>query len=283
MNLFKYLPPARIDVLKTRRFRYSQPASFNDPFDAKPYFTGIAPLHLMEAGYAGRYARVLREQYLAMPSDFCKKVPFEIFSKLLEHNREDIYKIFRDVDASFVPAINEVMHKGFRENLGVFSLSELNDSHLMWSHYAASHCGFTIEFDERHVYFTGANHSEDDLWNVKQITYAEQRPHTAASELDIQKILLTKHVSWSYEREWRHFQPLNQACRIIEAQPHSIHLFEIPADAFRSVIFGAKMDTSLRENTISEIRQKSSFQHLRLFDAALGKDDYALVFHEANA
>ncbi|MFQ2730618.1 hypothetical protein ACK3YQ_08160 [Aeromonas caviae] len=36
MLLYKYLPPERIDVLKNRSIRFSQPIAFNDPFEFKP-------------------------------------------------------------------------------------------------------------------------------------------------------------------------------------------------------------------------------------------------------
>lgn len=42
LSLFKYLPQARTDLLDTLCLRYSQPVVFNDPFEAKPYFAGIA-------------------------------------------------------------------------------------------------------------------------------------------------------------------------------------------------------------------------------------------------
>ncbi len=34
MILYKYLTPERIDVLKNRKIRYTQPAAFNDPFES---------------------------------------------------------------------------------------------------------------------------------------------------------------------------------------------------------------------------------------------------------
>jgi hypothetical protein len=34
-TLYKYLPPDRIDVLETLRFRFSAPTEFNDTFDTR--------------------------------------------------------------------------------------------------------------------------------------------------------------------------------------------------------------------------------------------------------
>jgi hypothetical protein len=37
--------------------------------------------------------------------------------------------------------------------LGILSLSEVPDDLLMWTHYAANHSGFVLEFDDKHHWF----------------------------------------------------------------------------------------------------------------------------------
>ena len=38
-NLFyKYVPAERIDILRNRLIRFTQPLALNDPFEAKPHF-----------------------------------------------------------------------------------------------------------------------------------------------------------------------------------------------------------------------------------------------------
>jgi hypothetical protein len=34
--LYKYLPEARLDILRTLKVRFTQPISLNDPFDCRP-------------------------------------------------------------------------------------------------------------------------------------------------------------------------------------------------------------------------------------------------------
>ena len=278
MSLFKYLPPARADFFETRSLRYSQPAVFNDPFEGKPYYTGMASSDAMEAVYPQRYQKVLREQYLAMSSEFHAKISFALFATELEHTRSSIYDIFRNVDTSFVPSMNEMMHKSFGEKLGVLSLSEINDSQLMWSHYGKSHTGLVIEFDETHGYFTDRKVSADDLWQLHKVTYADRRPHTTIIDFDFEAILLTKHTSWSYEREWKDFRPFNQASEVLQAEPLPIYLFTFPPDSVRSVTFGARMDTNVRAKAIAAIAKHQAWKSLKLFDAFLDDHDYALTF-----
>ena len=49
MVLYKYLTPARLDVLEDRRIRFTQPAAFNDPFEFKPCIeSAVSPAHFRE-------------------------------------------------------------------------------------------------------------------------------------------------------------------------------------------------------------------------------------------
>ena len=42
MILYKYLQPARVDVLKQKRIRFTQPGDFNDPFEFRPRILAVA-------------------------------------------------------------------------------------------------------------------------------------------------------------------------------------------------------------------------------------------------
>jgi hypothetical protein len=42
MMLYKYLQPARLDVLEQKRIRFTQPADFNDPFEFRPCIQSAA-------------------------------------------------------------------------------------------------------------------------------------------------------------------------------------------------------------------------------------------------
>ena len=42
MILYKYLQPTRLDVLKHKRIRFTQPGDFNDPFEFRPKIRDVA-------------------------------------------------------------------------------------------------------------------------------------------------------------------------------------------------------------------------------------------------
>jgi hypothetical protein len=160
--------------------------------------------------------------------------------------------------------------------MGALSLSEVNDNPLMWSHYSEGHTGFVLEFDDQHSYFTSPNGADEVLWTTNKILYAKERPQTTIIELDMRAILLTKHVSWAYEREWKHFRPLNQAGATIDAPPFAIHLMNFPADCLRSVTFGSRLAPAVRESVISAAKSKADLAHIRFLQAELDLTEYIL-------
>jgi Protein of unknown function (DUF2971) len=73
----------------------------------------------------------------------------------------------------------------------VLSLSQSNDDHLMWSHYAGSHNGVAIEFETEKC---------ELLKTAQPISYQSRISSYMNTEV---QILLKKSISWKYEREYR--------------------------------------------------------------------------------
>ena len=92
-----------------------------------------------------------------------------------------------------------------KNTTGVSCLSEMEDSLLMWAHYANHHCGICVEYDlfeiNRTLNFTAV-----------PVIYSEQKTcldfldsksmGKGAQQLLIQS-LTSKSPEWSYEKEWR--------------------------------------------------------------------------------
>jgi len=102
----------------------------------------------------------------------------------------------------------------------------------MWSHYAADHSGYCLEFEatDNTQFFSAA----------QQVKYATKFPvvdiFTTPTEEQLDRIFLTKFQGWSYEREWRIVD--------IKSGPGPR---EYPRELLRSVIFGLKMPEAERE------------------------------------
>lgn len=93
----------------------------------------------------------------------------------------------------------------FRKTAAILCFSRNWDNLLFWSHYGASHTGICLGFDIPDS-SPGANYDTDVLYqpNLLQI----RRPEDVNFDL-ANRLLRTKHESWSYEQEVRMFVGLN--------------------------------------------------------------------------
>jgi hypothetical protein len=93
----------------------------------------------------------------------------------------------------------------FRKTAAILCFSRNWDNLLLWSHYGASHTGVCLAFEIPDG-DPGANYDTDVLYqpNLLQISRSEDVNFDLANRL-----LRTKHESWSYEQEVRMFVGLN--------------------------------------------------------------------------
>jgi len=212
VSLYKYFSSERIDVLSSRRIRYSQPAAFNDPFEAKPDYTGLADETLLLNAFRRRFQLDLETYYEILSEERRRnltKEQFLLLSKSLQSETDEVFR--KEVESFTLPKARAMMYTLFGEGIGILSLTEVKDNLLMWSHYAQGHTGFVIEFDESHGFFKTCTAASDELWGLHKVRYLDKRPQAIVSELNIIAMLMTKGKVWEYEIEWRAFKPLNQA------------------------------------------------------------------------
>ncbi len=92
---------------------------------------------------------------------------------------------------------------GFKTDLGIASFSSINNSQLMWAHYADEQFGICLEFNSKCFPFN----------NAKPVNYSSRiytimincEKHIALDYLDKKFIELSyqKCDEWKYEKEWR--------------------------------------------------------------------------------
>lgn len=175
-------------IIETGLHYFASPPSFNDPFDCRPNFTLDGDedlvrnyLYRMWARQAPHMSEAERKQ--------------EVDAILLDPARDpripENNKIFAAVYDSLVTA-----------QIGVLCLSEVKDSILMWSHYAACHRGVCLVYDTSNEFFV----------NAQPVCYQRERPQvnpvTQTNEQMLDKTIFTKSDAWAYEKEWRilHYQ-----------------------------------------------------------------------------
>ncbi len=166
---------------------------------------------------------------------------------------EDTYRIILNL----VEQSNDILRANVSKTIATSCMSELNDSVLMWSHYANKHEGFCLEYDFSSLDINDPEDQNIISW-ISPIKYSEKRPyitHTILSEVlqkkelsseiltSIMNTLLTKNVEWNYEKEWRIFKPLENS--IDKKYPYVSKLF-----------LGMNIGDKLKNNVIKVAEKK---------------------------
>lgn len=269
--------------------------TFNDPFECTPYF-GVKELYdfLTQRIHAEQVAQVLRalQQHNAktiLDQLFPPETVEQIFSILPEEIDETYVQQnlnhFITAVVNFLYDNNTDVLKGMyssiqieqnRKNIACFS--EVNDSSLMWGHYAASHQGFCIEYNFQPVVKQCEIKCGNPLYcqnlmlspSLAPVIYSDTKynaflalatPITQQIALSsgislqpfyddilfITKTLLTKSSDWSYEKEWRMFSPPSENIALHK---------KITEQAPTAVYLGARMKTEDEERVVAICKDK---------------------------
>jgi hypothetical protein len=148
--------------------------------------------------------------------------------------------------------------KSVKSSLGIFSLSAVNDSILMWSHYADSHRGYCIGFDSDILFRLSGS-----LGNV---IYDNRFPVIGLFDDSLEgfvRFFITKSESWSYEQEYRILKT-NFAKKTIT----------FTNDCIKQIILGCKMKPSKKK----EVRDivVSKFMNAEIFEAEMNSTDFKI-------
>jgi len=198
IHLYKYCAynTNSLAILINKKIWAAKPESFNDPFDCKIKFTP-------------------------------PEIKSDAFSKYSIRTGNSTGNRQRDYE-TFLEGLQEFREKDINK-FGVFSMSQINDNILMWSHYANQHKGFCIGFVRKNGNQLG------DITKTQPVeydcNYPEVNPLDENGNYDhsiFTKMLFTKAKNWEYEKEWRLVYP--------EGDKEE----SLPAD-ISTIIFGLRM------------------------------------------
>jgi hypothetical protein len=284
------------------KLRLTQASDFNDPFELLPNIDALVPaeqlrgwLSQFEEGAKQEFRKVLAKHLAeaGLPPQIAEFMPYEVF-KAMGFD-------FVALTESLLPRIIQENREQFSANIqqsvggkiGILSLSENPTSLLMWAHYSSSHQGFLLEFDSSNGFFNQPRKEPAEVFGrLYPVSYAENRPAitmydpSADEEIWAERLVaqafLTKSTDWSYEREWRMFQRLDD---LVE-RPHDIiesriHLFDFPPAALFGVIVGARASSDTREQ-LKLALESSELEHVRLLPAKISTTRFEVVIGKAD-
>lgn len=279
MKLYKYCSSERVDILDACFIRYTQPGAFNDPFETKPYIKKLSTPDEFEKTLDELLPEETKRMYDQLPELARRVFSFDFVQMQLKKKLENSDAIYKTIER-FTPMVRNKMESKLNELLGILSLTEKPDNLLMWSHYASSHEGFVIGFDTNNRHFDERRGPNDELRYLRKVEYRDQRPQAPLTGLTGVDVFLVKSSQWAYEQEWRIMRALQEADKVIPAEPYPIHLFKFPTDAVVEVIFGCRMHESCKKRILRILFKSEIFKDVTVLQAVPDEKEFRIRFNE---
>lgn len=304
--LYKYLPPDNskdgtpfpLLVLQTMRLSATDPRSFNDPFEVRPWFDQERHDH------AARTQESFHEQMLGIKHSLIQG------------------RSMAGIPTENASGFGEQFNKRFRDDIArkfrVLCLSKNPKSVLMWGHYTRSHAGivlgintdangfqqgvkpsgYEVRYSEDRsetklpLAFYQSPHVEtlDMLGNIVNppdeavvsdgglvIPFREYRRRVEETGITA---LTTKAKDWHYEQEVRFIYNLSLHSNQLTCE-NNRQLVSIPAEALREVIVGFRADVKLVQDIVHLYRD-GKIGKPKLFFSECHPNLYEVQPHETN-
>jgi hypothetical protein len=221
-----------------------------------------------------------KELWLAEPESL--NDPFDCqseYSKLFDDAIRNL-KIPLVAVESFKKSASESM-----SYLRVLSLSINEVNPLLWAHYADSHRGFCLGFDDNHF-----NTSINPRLKPQKVKYRSDLPSLEFSDQLLNsnfsdkqdtinliqvlekftyEIALTKPLEWKVEEEYR----------VVTQHPVQGKVVSFNSLALREVIFGLNMDLK-KQDKIMQILSQKEWKHVKLFKIEKANGSFELAKRE---
>ncbi|MDU9050213.1 MAG: DUF2971 domain-containing protein [Candidatus Electrothrix sp. Rat3] len=251
LSLFKYYSPTyegknNLAFYEKGQIYFQQPEKFNDPWDCK------APKI-----FSPRSKKFLKEFHYYLSRGYSVDLVDAEWEKNEKLRRGEIREKYRLL---FEEALENI-----RQKIGVFSLSFIPDSELMWSHYASSHSGYMLHFKiDINEYLTNPVFKEIGI--PIPVAYKKKRPtlniatYYSNREKHIYDLIRFKSEAWSYENELR---LMNEA---------KYGFIDLPETWLQSITVGLAARSAFKE-ALKNIGRKL---HIPVFLAHIHEENYKI-------
>lgn len=288
LKYYKYIEPARIDILANGLIRFTQPALFNDPFEMSPFISAIATDAEIDEMFHSQHEPHVHKEYMKLNRETRRRISFEDFLK--KYPKEILLpQIKESAKGKALAHARESLSVAMSEALGILCVTTKFDNLLMWAHYAQSHEGMVIEFDGDSDFFhhvfteplspTGIDEDlSKDYGYLKEVKYSHTRPEITISHVKSFDSFLIKGEEWSYEEEWRMLMPTALAQQAgKDKKGEDVYLYEIPRADITKVILGCRASDELL-NSVRQIKEANKeLSHLQVEKMALDEKDFRLI------
>lgn len=184
-------------ILYDGMFTLSSPDSFNDPYDCdfvveNSFLHEKAARELYIETLKGMRTLTEQDEYMLRTADDWKAV----LETLLE------VPLTSSLGQNLMQSVNNSLRE-IKKDFRVACFSAVNDSILMWSHYAHNHMGFCIEYDFEKSPLSQYLHPVQYSGPRKHIPGTFANFDGESANKAIYEATLYKSKEWKYEKEWR--------------------------------------------------------------------------------
>src|SRR6267143_2452548 len=123
MILYKYLQPDRVDLLKHRRIRFTQPGDFNDPFEFRPRIRQVAS-NVEVQTYVEEHFEQLVEEELAKYGALAQFLSQADLKRMLVNQKDMLPALFRLLEPAVIQKLSPMIDGFLNLNVGILCLSE---------------------------------------------------------------------------------------------------------------------------------------------------------------
>lgn len=274
--LYKY---TTVDTARTvfsdGKIRFQSPLRYNDPFDSKwdVFWPTCTPEAIEHERALIKKALMIPESWPADADPNFRNAMDNVRARILalpESQRESAIAEFVRKAAANPNTQDDLARRilDIRRRMRILCLSALDESLLMWSHYADQHRGVALGFDtsvmenslkrpfEPVKYCDSPPRLIDaDAWS-RSMVFGLPHPELTGGE---REWAITKHTDWNYEREWR-IVTITQRRTADEYED-----FAFPRDALVEVVLGCRTDPSCSEELLALVREiRPEVRHFRM-------------------
>lgn len=261
--LYKYkkLDLVTINMIQEGSIFFSDPRTFNDPYEVKPHINWVDDRGLLEnillmliksrineemknmtilTHYGMEPDETIKNRFNKFIDDYCnycaeirienfKRIADEISLDEPEEYENNILSIYRN---EIYTEFQQYMAKG------MYCLSKIKKNMLMWAHYGDQHRGICLGYEipkSLHTQIDKVSYSGNKVIDINDIHSMLKGDKNVRVKVN-RMVWLQKAPVWKYEKEWRLMGNLNE---------------EVTSLKLKKIIFGSRC----KESVISTIQK----------------------------
>ncbi|QIC16436.1 DUF2971 domain-containing protein [Providencia vermicola] len=287
-EVYKYVPPERIDILESKRICFSTKEQLNDNYEFQ--------FKIKACREDVDEQQFLIEQILKSHDLKNELALLDSMKFIAEHNlgrsidlKEFLFLLLNinQNGSDFIKGLVKILEKeaigAFQKRLCVLCLSNNPSNNLMWGYYAKSYTGFMIGFNSEHPFFNKKKNDFDVVRSLRNVEYMDEIPilylkDAIDNKAEIEtSIFYNKHTDHLAEQECRFLDIVENAASVTK---DGYHLFDLPKGLITSITFGHNMSSNDEMNIKNIITNDHFFDGVSLYKASPNDDSRIIERHK---